>query len=335
MSGEAPSLTRRALLGAAAAGAATAALPARAQAPAGAWPTRTVRLIVPYPAGGSTDVLARIIAERLEKKLGQPWVIDNRPGAGGNIGIDGVVRSEPDGYTVGAATVGHFSINQYLYRRMAYDAERDIVPVSLAWELPNVAVVPSQHVPAKTLQEFIAWAKTRPDGVLFGSPGVGTTPHLCGTLLGTRTGFKATHVPFRGASATIPAMLSGNVTYAIDNLASYMGVIASGDMRALAVTSEKRWPTLPDVPTMAEAGLPDFVVTSWGAFVVPKNTPQAIVDKLSAEMREIAADPSVQSRFQTAGASLIASTPAEALARAARERPIWQEMVRVSGAQLD
>jgi tripartite-type tricarboxylate transporter receptor subunit TctC len=130
-------------------------------------------------------------------------------------------------------------------------------------------------------------------------------------------------------------MLSGNVNYAIDNLASYMGVIASGDMRALAVTSDKRWPTLPDVPTMAEAGLSDFVVTSWGAFVVPKNTPRGIVDKLSAEMRELAADASIQARFQVAGASLIASTPEEALARAARERPIWQEMVRVSGAQLD
>lgn len=335
MSGAGPFLTRRTFLRAAAMGAAASAAPARAQSPAGAWPTRTVRLIVPYPAGGSTDVLARIIAERLEKKLGQPWIIDNRPGAGGNIGIDGLAKSDPDGYTVGAATVGHFSINQFLYRRMPYDAERDILPVSLTWELPNVAVVPSQHVPAKTLQEFIDWAKTRPDGVLFGSPGVGTTPHLCGTLLGTRTGFKATHVPFRGAAATIPAMLSGNVNYAIDNLASYMGVIASGDMRALAVTSDKRWPTLPDVPTMAEAGLQDFVVTSWGAFVVPKNTPRGIVDKLSTEMREMATDPSIQSRFQAAGASLIASTPEEVLARAARERPIWQEMVRVSGAQLD
>jgi len=335
MSGERPSITRRAFLGAAAAGMTAAAGPAKAQSSAGMWPSRTVRVIVPYPAGGSTDVLTRIIAERLEKKLGQPWIIDNRPGAGGNIGIDGLAKSEPDGYTIGAATVGHFSINQFLYKRMPFDAERDIVPVSLAWELPNVAVVPSQHIPAKTLQEFIAWAKTRPDGVLFGSPGVGTTPHLCGTLLGVRTGFKATHVPFRGAAATIPAMLSGNVNYAIDNLASYMGVIASGEMRALAVTSAERWPTLPDVPTMAEAGLSDFVVTSWGAFVVPKGTPQPIVDKLSAAMREIAADPSIRERFQIAGAHAIASTPEEALARAARERPIWQEMVRVSGAQLE
>jgi tripartite-type tricarboxylate transporter receptor subunit TctC len=335
MPGERPSITRRALLGAATAGVVARASPAKAQSSSRTWPSRTVRVIVPYPAGGSTDVLTRIIAERLETMLGQPWVIENRPGAGGNVGIDGLARSEPDGYTVGAATVGHFSINQFLYKKMPFDAERDIVPVSLAWELPNVAVVPSQHVPAQSLQEFISWAKSRPDGVLFGSPGVGTTPHLCGTLLAVRTGFKAIHVPFRGAAATIPAMLSGNVNYAIDNLASYMGVIASGDMRALAVTSSDRWPTLPDVPTMAEAGLPDFVVTSWGAFVMPRGTPRPIVDKLSAAMREIAADPSIRERFQVAGAHAVASTPEEALARAAQERPIWQEMVRVSGAQLE
>ena len=335
MAADTSGMNRRTFLRATTGSLIAAVRPASAQSAASAWPTRTVRVIVPYPAGGSTDVLARIFAERLEKKFGQPWIIDNRPGAGGNIGIDAVVRSEPDGYTIGAATVGHFSINQYLYRKMSYDAERDIMPVSLAWELPNVAVVPSQHVPAKTLQEFIAWAKTRPDGVLFGSPGVGTTPHLCGTLLGTRTGFKATHVPFRGAAATIPAMLSGNVNYAIDNLASYIGVIASGDMRALAVTSSTRWPTLPNVPTMAEAGLSDFVVTSWGAFVLPKDTPRVIVDKLSTAMREIAADPSIKERFQVAGAQAVASTPEEVLARAAQERPIWQEMVRVSGAQLE
>lgn len=329
-------ITRRAWLGGAAASAALANLPASARAAGAAgWPERLVRIIVPYPAGGSTDVLTRILAERLKDKLGQTWIVENRPGAGGNIGIDALAKSDPDGYTIGAATVGHFSINQYLYAKMPFDAERDIVPVSLIWELPNVAVVPSQHVPAKTLQEFIAWAKAREGGIFFGSPGVGTTPHLSGALLATRTGFKATHVPFRGAAATIPAMLAGDVHFAIDNLASYMGVIESGQMRALAVTSPARWPTLPDVPTMAEAGVPDFIVTSWAAFVVPKGTPRPIVDKLSAALRDISADPSVQSRFQIAGARSVASTPEEAMALAAKERPMWQEMVRVSGARLD
>jgi tripartite-type tricarboxylate transporter receptor subunit TctC len=328
------SITRRAFVGGA-----TAALtgaPALAQPASGTnWPERLVRIIIPYPAGGSTDVLSRIIAERLKDKLGQSFVIENRPGAGGNIGIDGVVRSDPDGYTVGAATVGHFSINQYLYSKMSWDPDRDLAPVSMTWELPNVAVVPSQHVPAKTLQEFIAWAKARDGGILFGSPGVGTTPHLSGALLGVRGGYKATHVPFRGAAATIPAMLSGDVHFAIDNLASYVSIIESGQMRALAVTSPTRWPTMPEVPTMAEAGMPDFVVTSWAAFVVPKATPRPIVDKLSKALREIAAEPAIQSRFQVAGARSLGSTPEEVTALGLKERPMWQEMVKVSGARLD
>ena len=160
----------------------------------------------------------------------------------------------------------------------------------MVYELPNVAVVAAQHVPAKTLQEFIAWAKAKPDGISIGSPGPGTTPHLSGVLFAARTGVNAVHVPFRGAAQTIPAMLSGDVTFAVDNLASYISQIESGSMRALAVTSAQRWPTLPNVPTMAEAGVKDFVVTSWGAYVMAAATPPAIVDKLSAAHKEIAAD---------------------------------------------
>ena len=329
-------ITRRGWLAGFAGAAASKAIPATAQSGAGAnWPERVVRIIVPYPAGGSTDVLTRILAERLKDKLGQSWVVENRPGAGGNIGIDAVAKAEPDGYTIGSATVGHFSINQYLYAKMAFDADRDLMPVSMTWELPNVAVVPTQHVPAKTLQEFIAWAKGRENGIFFGSPGVGTTPHLSGALLGTRAGYKAVHVPFRGAAATIPAMLAGDVHFAIDNLASYVGVIEGGQMRALAVTSPTRWPTLPDVPTMAEAGMPDFVVTSWAAFVVPKATPRPIVDKLAGALREISAEPALQQRFQVAGARSLGSTPEDVIALSLKERPMWQEMVRVSGARLE
>src|SRR6476646_400935 len=232
------------------------------------WPDRPVRIVVPYPAGGSTDVLTRILAERLKDMFGQPFVIENRPGAGGNIGIAAVTGSAPDGYTLGSATIGHFAINQYLYSKMPYDAERDMTPVSLTWELPNVFVVPTDYCPAKTLPEFIAWAKQKRQ-VSFGSPGVGTTPHLSGVLFSNRTGVNAIHVPFRGAAQTIPAMLAGDVNFAIDNLASYISMIESGQMRALAVTSNERWPTLPNVPTMAEAGVPNFVVTSWAAYALP------------------------------------------------------------------
>jgi tripartite-type tricarboxylate transporter receptor subunit TctC len=327
------SLTRRTLLASTAATTALAAVPSFAQ-PA-TWPDRVVRIVVPYPAGGSTDVLARILAEELKKKLGQSWVIENRPGAGGNIGIDAVAKAEPDGYTIGAATVGNFAINQYLYAKMPYDGDRDLVPASLTWEFPNVAVVSSQHVPAKTMQEFITWAKAQPNGITFGSPGVGTTPHLSGALFTSRNGIKATHVPFRGAAQTIPTMLSGDVTLAIDNLASYVSMIESGQMRALAVTSKSRWPTLPNIPTMAEAGVPDFVVTSWACFVFPKGTPRPIVDKLSVTLREISADPAIQQRFQVAGGRSLGSAPEEVTALAAREKPMWQEMVKISGARVD
>jgi tripartite-type tricarboxylate transporter receptor subunit TctC len=288
---------------------------------------------VPYPAGGSTDILARILADQLKEILGQPFVVENRPGAGGNLGISALVSSPPDGYTIGAATIGHFAINQYLYDRMPYDPERDIVPVSMTWELPNVAVVASQHVPARTLAEFIAWAKTRPGGITYGSPGVGTTPHLSAALFVNRAGLTGAHVPFRGAAQTIPAMLSGDVTFALDNLASYISFIEAGNMRALAVTSSERWPTLPDVPTMAEAGMPDFVVTSWAAFVVPAGTPRPIIDRLSGAMQQVVKEPALQKRFEVAGARALSSTPEQAAGLAAKERAVWKDVVRISGAK--
>src|SRR5215468_10451884 len=298
------------------------------------WPDHPVRIIVPYPAGGSTDVLSRILAERMKEIFGQPFVIENRPGAGGNIGIAAVTGSAPDGYTIGAATIGHFAINQYLYSKMPFDAERDMIPVSLTWELPNVFVVPTDYVPAKTLAEFLAWAKKKGQ-ISFGSPGAGTTPHLSGVMFVKQTGIDAIHVPFRGAAQTIPAMLAGDVNFAIDNLASYVPVIQSGKMRALAVTSAKRWPTLSDIPTMDEAGIKDFVITSWAAFVVPSGTPRPIIDKLSAAQRRIAAEQSVQERFPTAGARVLSSTPEGAIAFAAKERAMWKDVVAASGAKVD
>ena len=313
--------------------AASAALPLNSQAQdGGKWPDRVVKIIVPYPAGGSADVLARLIAEQLKEKFGQPFVVENWPGAGGNTGIAAVTSSPADGYTIGAATVGHFAINQFLYETMPYDPERDFVAATLTYDLPNVVVVAADHVPAKTLAEFIVWAKTRPS-VSFGSPGVGTTPHLSGALFATRAGLQVIHVPFRGAAQTIPAMLSGDVTYAVDNLASYISIIESGKMRAFAVTSAERWPTLPDVPTMAQAGINDFIVTSWAGLVLPAGTPRSVVLKLSNAMREIAADPAMQKRFQVAGARIMSSTPEQAAAKAAAERPMWREVIKTSGAK--
>jgi tripartite-type tricarboxylate transporter receptor subunit TctC len=329
MSAQRKTPSRRTILKAAAGAALFITTAAQAQT---TWPDHLVRIIVPYPAGGSTDLLARILADRLKMMFNQSIVIENRPGAGGNIGIAAVTSSAPDGYTIGAATIGHFAINQFLYKNMPYDPERDMIPATLTWELPNVFVVAADHVPARTLAEFIAWARQR-GKTSFGSPGVGTSPHLSGVMFVNRTKLDAVHVPFRGAAQTIPAMLSGDVTFAIDNLASYISLIQSGKMRALAVTSAERWPTLPDVPTMAEAGLKDFVVTSWAAFVVPAGTPRPIIDKLSGAMKTIAADPDMQKRFQVAGARCISSTPEEAIAFAAKERARWKEVVALSGAK--
>jgi len=322
-----PAISRRALLQGAAALAVT---PAFAQS---AWPDRNIRLIVPYPAGGSTDVLFRILAERMKEKLGQSIVVENRPGASGNTGIDAVAKSAPDGYTIGGATVGHFAINRFLFARMPFDAERELVAPTLTYELPNVAVVAAKHVSATTLKEFVDWAKAKPAGITIGSPGPGTTPHLSGVLFAARTGVQAVHVPFKGASETIPAMLAGDVNFAVDNLASYVSQIESGNMRALAVTSASRWPTLPNVPTMAEAGVKDFVVTSWSAYVLPSGTPRAVVDRIATLHKEIAADEATQKRFLAAGARLLSSTPAEASAFAAKERALWQEIIKLSGLQ--
>jgi tripartite-type tricarboxylate transporter receptor subunit TctC len=322
--------TRRMLLGATLA--APLAAPALGQPQ---WPGNTVRVIVPWPPGGSTDVLVRLYAERLQAMLGANFVVENRAGAGGNIGLDAAAKSPPDGSVLSIASVGHLCINPTLYARLPYDPAKDLLPVGLAWDLPNIAVVPAQHNPSRTLAEFIAWAKAKRGGITYGSPGVGTTPHLSGALFAARTGIEATHVPFRGAAQTIPTMLSGDVDFALDNLASYIAVIQEGRMRGLAVTAAERWPTLPDVPTMAEAGVPNFVLTSWQGFVFPAGTPRPIVDRLSAALRQVAQDAAFKERFLRAGALAVWSSPEEMTARANRDRGPWEEAVRVSGARVE
>jgi len=329
----APVDRRTVLAGLAGAAAAPLAAPALAQ-PAG-WPEKLVRVIVPWPAGGATDVLTRLVCDRLQQRLGQSFIVDNRSGAAGNIGIETAAKAPPDGYTLAVAAVGHWSINQYLYSKLPFDIDRDFAPVSVAFELPNVAVVPTQYNPSKTLAEFIEWAKAKKGGISYGSPGTGTTPHLSGALLASRAGYEAVHVPFRCAAQTIPAMLSGDVDFALDNLASYIGQIRQGQMRALAVTSAQRFPSLPDVPTMEEAGIEDFVITSWHGYVFPAGAPKPAIEKLNAALKEIAADSALQERFLLAGGFVVWTTPEGLAERARRERPMWAEAVRLSGAKLD
>lgn len=308
-----------------------AALPLAGRAQA-AWPDRPVRVIVGFPPGGSLDVMTRLAAEQMAQRLGQPFVVETRSGASGNTGMEALARATPDGYTIGTVSMHNLLINPLLFKKLPYDPDRDFAWISAMWDLPNVAVVPAQ-LPVRSIAELTAWAKQRPNGVSYGSSGVGTTIHLSGAYLAGRAGFEAQHVTFRGAAQTIPALLSGDIQYAVDNLASYVGVIQEGRMRALAVTLPERWPALPDVPTMAEAGLADFEVSPWHMWAAPRGTSRAVLDRLSAEIRAAWADPALQQRAIGMGARLTGSTPEGLAARLAKEKPIWAEMVKVSGAQ--
>ena len=297
-----------------------------------AWPDKPVKMVVLFNAGGTADTLTRILAEKLQTYFKQSFVVENRTGAGGNIGMAMVKNSPPDGYTIASATIGTLSINQYLYAKMLYDPEKDFDYISTFWENCNVFVVSSEH-PARTLKEFREWAVKQPQGVTFSSSGVGTTPHLSGELFATRSGIKCVHVPFRG-SATVE-VVSRTIDFAIDNISSYTPMLKAGRARALAVTSPDRWPTFPDVPTMGEAGMPDFVITSWGALVFPTGTPASVTARLSQAVQEIAAQPSMKELFLNAGTRAVSSTPQELVAFAARERVKWKEVVRTSGAKAE
>jgi tripartite-type tricarboxylate transporter receptor subunit TctC len=305
--------------------------PARAQA----WPTRSLRMVVGFPPGGAVDIAARLVADLLTPRLGQSVVVENRPGGSGTIGVTAVAQAAPDGYTLGAIAVNSLSIHPYLFARLPYDPERDLLPVSLAWEAPLVLVVPAAHVPARDVAELVAWARRQRGGVSFGSSGVGTTVHLSGELFCRRAGIQGVHVPFRGGSEAMTSLLRGDLGFVVDNVPTALPAIRSGALRPLAVTSAERWPDLPEVPTMAEAGVPDLVATSWGTVCAPAGTDAAIVARLSDAMRALAADPAAAERFRPTGNRLLGTTPEEAAARAARERPMWRDVVRASGATLD
>ena len=317
-------LTRRVLLAAP-----LLARPALAQSPR--WPDRTVRISVGFPPGGSLDVMSRLLAERLQARLGQPFVVENRSGATGMISAEAVAKAAPDGYTIGTIGMPTVLISPHL-NRQPFDVWRDFTYATATWEFPNVAVVPADHVPARSLQEFIAWGRQQPRGVTYGSSGVGTSIQLSGAYLLARAGIPGVHVPFRGAAQTIPAMLSGDVQLAVDNLASYASIIQEGRIRALAVTSAERWPTLPDVPTMAETGMDRFIVTSWSMWAVPSATPRPIVARIAEEVAAVCALPEMRERALGMGGRLLGLSTEATLARLRQEAPMWEEMVRISGA---
>lgn len=321
------SSTRRALLGGALAAATDPAFAQEA-----GFPSRPVRILVPFLPGGSVDLLSRLLGEKLRERLGQPFISENRAGANGTIAMDVLAHAAPDGYTLAAITVSQMLVSKHFYPHMTIEPERDIVPVSLTWELPNVAVIAADKVPARDMAGFIAWAKARPNGISIGHPGVGSGPHMAAEMFPTLVGAKATTVSYRGAAQVVPALLSGEIDFAIDNLASYVPAIQQGLLIPLAVTVRERWPRLPQVPTMVEVGLPQVMVTSCAMFSAPAGTPMAIRTKFSEALIEIAKDPALQDRFLDAGAQLLSSTPAEAASRTTGDRQLWADLVRISGA---
>ncbi len=251
------------------------------QAQAQAFPTRPVTVVVPYPAAGAADMFGRSIAQAMEETLKQPVVVENKPGAGGNLGMTYVARSKPDGYTIGLGTIGTQSINQFIYPEMLFDPEKDLVPLALVSTTPNVLVV-SATSPWKTLPDVIAAARASKDKKLtFGTPGVGSSPHLTGAYFEAMAGVELLHVPFKGVSASMPALIGGQIDLLFDNLPGSINQIKDGSrVRGIAVTSLNRTPLAPELPTFAEAGVPGFDVTAWFAIYAPRGTPQPVIDKL-------------------------------------------------------
>lgn len=306
------------------------ATPAAAQA----WPAKPVRLVVPFPAGGTTDILARIIGQRLGDKLGQQFVIDNRGGAGGNVGAEVVAKADPDGYTILMTTIGIQSINAHLYSKMSFDPLKDLAPVSLVAMVANVLVV-HPSVPAKTIPEFIALAKAQPGKLNFGTPGNGSSGHLSTELFKTMTGTNMVHVPYRGSAPMLTDLLAGQVQFAIDNLPSALPHIKSGALRALAVTTPQRWPATPELATIAEQGVPGYNATAWFGVVAPSKVAPDIIKKLSAEIDAIIKAPDVKAQFAQQGAEGVGGSPESFAKFIAEENDKWAKVVKASGAKVD
>jgi tripartite-type tricarboxylate transporter receptor subunit TctC len=312
-----------------------AAFAAHAASPADTYPSRIVKMIVPFPAGGTTDIFARHIGDRLAKAFGHNFVIDNRGGAGGNIGSDAVAKADPDGYTLLVGTVGTHAINSSLYTRMTFDPVRDFAPVAFLAGVPNIMEVNPKNVKATTVQEFIAEAKAAPKKLSFASSGNGTSIHLSGEMFKQMTGVELVHVPYRGSAPAVNDLIAGQVDLMFDNLPSSIEQVRGGNLRAIAVTSLKRSAALPDVPTIAESGLPGFDASSWFAIFAPAKTPPEIVAKLNAEVLKALADPELQKRFADIGGEIRPYKPDELAAFVKAEIEKWAKVVKTSGAKIE
>jgi tripartite-type tricarboxylate transporter receptor subunit TctC len=297
------------------------------------YPSKPVRIVVPFAAGGTTDITARVIADELTKALKQSVVVDNKGGAGGNIGAAEVARSAPDGYTFLMGTPGTQAINQFLYPKMPYDTAKDFAPVSFVVRVPNVLVV-NPALGAKNLKDLIAIAKAKPGSLSYGSPGNGTTGHLSTELFKSGANIFVTHIPYRGSGPMLVDLMGGQVQMAIDNLPSAMPHIKAGKLVALGVTGEKPSPQLPDVPPIASL-LPGYAAESWFVLMAPAGTPPAIVNKVSAEVDKILKKPEIIERFKGLGAEPVGGTPEQLGQFITAETRKWSQVVKSSGAKID
>jgi tripartite-type tricarboxylate transporter receptor subunit TctC len=310
-----------------------AGLPGQAGAQTAGYPNKPVTIIVPFTAGGNTDAFARMVGDELDKALGQRFLVENKPGAGGNLGAAQVARATPDGYTLGMGTVSTHAINPSLYKKLPYNPDTAFAPVSLIATLPNVLVVNPQ-IPAKSVPELIELLKAEPGVHTYASSGPGTSPHLGAELFASRTGTTMTHVPYKGSGQSIMDVVAGHVDMVFDNIPTAAQQAKAGKVRALAVTSLERAPLLPDVPAMAEF-LPGFEATSWHGLFAPGGTPKELVEKVSSEVQRIMKLPHIQERMQAMGATPVGNTPEEFAQHISVERKKWAEVVKASGVSLD
>ena len=312
--------------------AALAPRPAGAQAPE-AWPGKPIRFILPFPPGGGTDILGRLIAERLTANLGQPVVTENRGGAGGNLGAAAAAKSAPDGYTI-VLVAPSLAISPSMYSKLNYDPVKDFAPVSLVATVPNVMVT-NPAVPANTLADFIRLAKTKPGEMNFGSGGSGTSNHLAGELFNIVAGVKLVHVPYKGVNLAMNDVLSGRIQLVVIGIPATVPNIKAGKLRALALVAPQRSPVLPDVPTATEAGLPNFEVTTWYGILAPAGTPPPIVARLNAALVKIMHAPELKERLDALATDPVTSTPEEFAGLIRSEIVKWREVVRQAGLKAD
>jgi len=292
-----------------------------------AWPTKRITYVVPFAPGGNTDTLARIISEKLTGTLGQPVIVDNKPGAGGNIGSDFVAKAKPDGYTILGGTISSHAINSSIYPKMPYDATKDFEPITLIASSPLVLAVPANS-PYKTAKDLLAAAKAKPGDLTFASAGTGTSPHLAGELLKSVAHVDVTHVPYKGSGPAVTDLIAGHVQFMFDTALIVGPHIKAGKLRPLAVTSSKRVKTLPDVPTLVEAGVPGYEIGSWQAIFAPAGTPKPIVQKLNTSIVGVLKMPDVQERLAGLGMDTVAGTPDELGQFQKAEVVKWSKIVK-------